>query len=317
LQRKLTETDALARSVQVEQSGLRARLGRLGREERQESTQLPVLPPDLSPLPITVRFESGRTMFLEVSPTDRIEDVKAQIRNREGIPVGEQILVWGTELRNGNTIGDFGVQRDAVIECRIKAKLPDGSRQIVVHSLLGKKRFDLVVAGTDRISEVKEKITEIEGFPAERQRLIFASQRLDDAKTIDHYSIVDGSVLHLILQLQDDANAAESIPPGMRSSAIPSPRAIPSANAVQTPSAASQNATAYTIFVSSLSGNHVLLTVAPTLRIADVKLRICQKEGIPVARQRLSFEGRLLEDAVTLENYLIGPNATLQLAVGR
>ncbi len=60
---------------------------------------------------------------------------------------------------------------------------------------------------------------------------------------------------------------------------------------------------------------HITLEVEPTDRIEDIKTKICDKEGIPVADQELSFAGHVLEEGNTLQDYSIQKDSTLQLSV--
>ena len=60
---------------------------------------------------------------------------------------------------------------------------------------------------------------------------------------------------------------------------------------------------------------HIVLEVEPTDRIEDVKDKICDKEGIPVEDQELSFAGHVLEEGNTLQDYSIQKDSTLFLTV--
>ncbi len=70
----------------------------------------------LSAMQIFVKMPDGRHVTLEVEPTDRIEDVKAKILDKEGtLPVYYQLIYAGKCLEDGNTLQDYSVQKDATL----------------------------------------------------------------------------------------------------------------------------------------------------------------------------------------------------------
>eukprot|EP00979_Chaetoceros_neogracilis_P012507 scaffold3341_cov270-Chaetoceros_neogracile.AAC.5 len=76
-----------------------------------------------------------------------------------------------------------------------------GGMQLFVKTLTG-KTVSIEVEEGESIEDVKAKIAEKEGIPAEQQRLIFGGQQLQDQKTLQDYDVGDDSTLHLVLRLR-------------------------------------------------------------------------------------------------------------------
>lgn len=69
------------------------------------------------------------------------------------------------------------------------------------------------------------------------------------------------------------------------------------------------------IFVKTPTGKHITLETEPTDRVEDVKLKVQDREGIPIEMQTLKFQGKILEDGNTLQDYSIQKDSTIHLVL--
>ncbi|MGN0523932.1 MAG: ubiquitin-like protein [Eubacterium sp.] len=66
---------------------------------------------------IFVKTPESKHITLEVEPTDRIEDVKVKIQDKENIlPEHQRLFFSGTELEDGNTLQDYSIQKDSTLQ---------------------------------------------------------------------------------------------------------------------------------------------------------------------------------------------------------
>lgn len=147
--------------------------------------------------------------------------------------------------------------------------------KIIINNTSSGQLFELDVDFTDSIEYIKEKIQFFKGLFLYQQRLTYAGILLEDGYTLEDYLIPKDAILELAL-FQKKGNL---------------------------------------IFIKTSKEKYVPFEVQPTEKVSTFKSDVQKKLDIPSDLLNLFYNGQLLEDEKTIQDYSISDESVLKMSL--
>ncbi|XP_065918757.1 polyubiquitin-like [Dysidea avara] len=150
---------------------------------------------------IFVKTLNGKTVSLEVEPTEYFETVKLRLfLDDPALKDDARLIYAGKQLEDSLTPSDYCIQNESTLHV-VARLLGAGPISVSVKSLTG-RTITVQIDPGETILVLKKRIFDKLTVPVDHQRLIYNTIQLEDnKKTVSEYGIQGNATIHLVVRI--------------------------------------------------------------------------------------------------------------------